>query len=290
MKIMKKRKQLLSLLLAVAFMVALPLMPISSRKASAAEPVTYIINYIDSTEQWRYQVGNEWNKDAEHRELYYMQQDMKDGDYLVVSGNHDLNLTVSVRLGNLTVMNSGMSVIHANGYDACYILSGSTAAINGDVTLAAVYGDNTRCTFNNNVKTLEITNNNDNKDASPVVTCGGTVGHLILHDPYTDYNFYNIAAGKLVAEKANITTDKAYYSTTAPAAADAPAATTPPAETATPPAATATPPAATPTPAPAGEYDDVPKTGDTDISLVLAGLSAVCLLAGYAVRKTYRHS
>lgn len=282
MKIMIKRKQLLSLLLAAAFMVALPLMPISSLKASAAEPVTYIINYIDSMGQWRYQVGNEWNNDAEHRELYYMQQDMKDGDYLVVSGNHDLNLTVSVRLGNLTVRNSNMSVIHANGYDACYILGGSTAAINGDVTLAAVYGDNTRCTFNNNVKTLEITNNNDNKDASPVVTCGGTVDHLILHDPYTDYHFYNIAAGKLVAEKANITTDKAYYTTEAPAAA------TPPAATATPPAATATPPAATPVPA--GEYDDVPKTGDTDIFLVLAGLSVVCLLGSYAVRKTYSHS
>lgn len=284
MKKMKKSKKLLVLLFTAAFAVFLPLMPANTLRASAAEPVTYVIRYMDSDQEWRFQVGSQWNNDAQHRELYYMQQDMKDGDYLVVDSNHGLNLTLSVRLGNLTVLNSTMAVVYAKGYDACYVLNGSAASINGDVANAYVYGDNTRCTFVNNVQTLEITNNNDNKPASPVVTCQGAVAHLILHDPYTDYHFYNIATGKLEAKEANIKTDAAFYSTEAPAATPAAPVATPEA-----PAAAAETPAATPA-APSSAYDDVPKTGDSNMLLILAVLSCACFLGSYAVKKSGSHS
>ena len=46
-------------------------------------------------------------------------------------------------------------VITAKGYDNVYVLDGTTAAINGDVSHAYVYGG-ARVNFNNNVDTLEM--------------------------------------------------------------------------------------------------------------------------------------
>ena len=77
--------------------------------------------------------------------MYYLQQNIKDGDYIVIDNdveNNALALKVSVRLGNLTFKNTvGVPVVYANGYDSVYFLSGTSGAVNGDVSHAYVYGD-----------------------------------------------------------------------------------------------------------------------------------------------------
>ncbi len=273
---MKKLKKLVSLLAAVAICVLLP--GINTLTASAAEPVTYSLKFVDDDVKWRFQVGSAWNDEGEHRELYYMLQDIKNGDSVVIhgTGTEGLQITIPVHLKNLTLVGAHTIIITANGYDECFVLSGSIAAINGDITDAYVY-ENAAVTFNNSIKTLRVLGN---EDINSNATVAGTVNHLIGESNVTTYyDLYNIAAGKLVIENGSVMTEEAYYSK-APDAAGAPAQPT------TQQTVTQAPTQSTTTNSSSGEYDDVPKTGENTIILQLLGISALCLIGKRLLRRT----
>lgn len=269
---MKKLKKLVSLLMVTALCVLLP--NINTMTASAEEPVTYYVKYLSNDNQWRYMTGSTWNDSGSHRDLYYMQETLKDGDSIIIDGaNPGFILKVSVQLKNLTLLHGSQAVVTAKGFDECYILRDSVGAINGDVTNAYVY-DNGRCTFNNNVNTLTIqtaASYTNNTLLHANVSVGGTVTRLIGQDATKlHYEHYNFAAGKLVITDGDMKTDAAYYSNT---------------------------PSATSTSQPAQntsssdeynseEYDDVPKTGESNIALQLFGILLLCLTGRYILKKT----
>ena len=207
---------------------------------------------------------------------------VKDGDYIVIQNDVDcnpLNLNVPVRLGNLTIKNTVKApVITAKGYDNVYVLDGTTAAINGDVSHAYVYGG-ARVNFNNNVDTLEMYGYGGGyNNLHAYITVVGTVNHLSAKDGQTMetyYDYYNFAANKLFTEDGALRTDAQYYSKTAPAAtpeAAQPVATAQPAATAQPVASSSA-------------YDDVPKTGESALPFYLMGAAVLCVVSGYALRK-----
>ncbi len=283
---MKKWKKLVSLLAAAAMLTLLP--DASTLQARAEEPATFYARFDTDKNQWRIQKGA-WDDNSEGREVYYLNNDsdrIKDGDILVVMSNgtgESLGeLTVDARLSNLTFQNSA-GVVTAKGIDSCYVLGGSVAAVNGNVTNAYVY-DKTICTFNNNVNTLHLYST-DETEAS--VSVGGTVGHLIEEvDGFLVREGYNFAAGKLYYDENGAFSTDVYYFSSSPSVSS-PSANSQPVAQPTPTAKPA--PAATPTPtakpAPAGEYDDVPKTGESSLPLWLMISAVLCLTGSFALKK-----
>lgn len=258
---MKKIKKLV-VLFSVAILCLLPLWN-STLTVQASEPTTWYIKYVEGISEWRFQKGS-WEDTGYHRELYYMQLDIKDGDLVVIDGSGDIDLTVNARLSNLTVMNPGTSVVTAKSIDNFYAINNSSSAINCPVTNAYVY-DYCSVNFNSNVSYLEVICKTGPEANVAVV---GTTGQVKGWDgdSKVTYNVYNVVANTLRISKGGLTTDAANYTTTATATPTAPA----------------TPSAPTTSTAPStGELDDVPKTGDLQVSPVwFLALAAVCLF-GY---------
>lgn len=276
---MKRLKKFVALFTLAAVCLTVPGM--GKITAKAAEPTTYVLNYSTDNSEWRFKQASSWSEQVQERELYYMLQDIKDGDYIVIDNSEDcnpLNLNVPVRLGNLTVKSSVQTpVVYAKGYDSVYVLDGTTAAVNGDVSHAYVYGS-ARANFNNNVDTLEMIgmDNDSSNNLHAYIGCLGTVKHLIAkdnRDQLVFYEAYNFASGKLVIEDGSLKTEDQYYSKTAPAAESTPAATQPAA------------PAAQPAASSSSAYDDVPKTGESSMVIWLLGAAVVCLAGGYTLRR-----
>lgn len=114
---MKRLKKFVTLFTLAAVCFAIP--GLGKITVKAAEPTTYVLNYSDSSSEWRYKEASSWSAEVQDRELYYLQQNIKDGDYIVIDNdveNNALALKVSVRLGNLTFKNTvGVPVVYANG-------------------------------------------------------------------------------------------------------------------------------------------------------------------------------
>lgn len=262
---MKKLKKMVSLLMVAALCALLP--GANALTASASTPVTYYVKYVEHDSQWRFQEGSSWNVNGFHRELYYMYEAIKDGDSIVIDGsNPGFTLEVPVRLKNVTLLHGAAAVVTASSIDECYILRDSVAAINGNVTNAYVY-DNGRCTFNNNVGTLTIQNDfflvNDTL-LHANVGVNGTVNHLIGKDNVqVHYEHYNFAAGTLVITDGDVKTDPANYSNTPSSGSNKNTSSSS-----------------------SDEYDDVPKTGDSNLIFWLLGISALCLAGRYTLKKT----
>lgn len=284
---MKKLKKIVTLLTLAAVCLAAP--GFGKLTVKAAEPTTYVVRYLTSTnthsDGWYFEVASAWDDNAFHRETYYMMQDIKDGDYVVIetdASSPTFDLNFPVRLGNLTVNTTATVVPTAKGYDSVYILDGSTASINGDVSHAYVYGS-AHATFINNVDTLEMLGMGTGlNNLHAYIGCQGTVNHLIAKDNIdqrTYFEYYNFAKNKLDIYDGSVKTEEQYYSKTAPAAT---AAATPEA-TAAPAATTATAPAQSTTAS--GAYDNVPKTGESALPLYLAGAAVLFVVSGYALRK-----
>lgn len=278
---MKRLKKFIALFTLAAVCFTVP--GLGKITVKAAEPTTYVLNYSDSKSEWRFQEASSWSEELQDRELYYLYQSIKDGDYIVIDNdvpNNPLSLTVSVRLGNLTFKNTiGVPVVYANGYDSVYFLGGTSGAVNGDVSHAYVY-DDAKANFNSNVDTLEMIGltNDKNNNLHATINGVGTVNHLIAkdnRDQLVFYEAYSFAAGKLVIEDGSLKTEEQYYSTAAPAAA--PAATEQPAQTAA--------PAQTTQNNASSEYDNVPKTGEGSAMFWLLGAAAVCMAGGYTIRR-----
>lgn len=269
---MKKLKKLIALFTAALFCI-LPLIS-QPLTAQASTPTTYYLRYIGS--EWRFLPNvTSWDENGFHRELYYMHQDIKDGDIIIIDGPEPLNLGVNVSLSNLTILNSTLAIVQAKSYDEVYVSNGSSAAINGNVNKSIVF-DGCAVNFNNDIQDLRVEGNSsvnvlgnaknitvyDPADPVAYIECNGTVEHVkAINNSYTYYDLYSFAKGTLKIENGSMMTDAANYSKTAPAVATTPAA-----------------PSQKPA---AGELDDVPKTGNTAVSPVwFLGLAVVCLM-GY---------
>ena len=101
---MKKLKKIVTLLTLAAVCLTAP--AFGKITVKAAEPNTYVLNFSPSKGEWRFKPASSWSEEVQDRELYYMMQEIKDGDYIVVQNDVDcnpLNLNVPVRLGNLTI-------------------------------------------------------------------------------------------------------------------------------------------------------------------------------------------
>lgn len=273
---MKKRiKSFVSILAAIAVLVMVPAGNVLPVKA--AEPVTYSVKYIGgSIDDWRFQPGTTFDDSAYYREIYYLNQDLKDGDAVVVypgevTPSKELNLG-TVKLGNLTVHQNATAVVRTGGIKDCYILAGSTSAINGNVTNAYLY-DKVNCTFNDNVTEMtlyytEVPYSN--------LTCGGTVGHfsaVLLNQSNAKkyYDIYDVSAGALNLQYGYLITKNDKYSTT-PSAQNS----------------QATENGSAASSGSSSEYDKVPKTGDSSIYLWLFCASAFCFAGSRMLRKKTR--
>lgn len=199
---MKKIKKLVAWLMAVAICVLVPGANVLT--ASAAEPVTYYVKYIDANEGWKFQTGG-WSDEEYNRDLYYMTTEIKDGDVIVVDSNGSgeyATLNLNVRLSNLTVMVDSHAIIAAGGIDMVAALEGSSTAITGNVTEAYLY-NTAGITFHSNVGTLNIIDTCANIAAT--ATVAGTVDHVIVKtiSEYIYYELYNVTAGKFHIDLGN---------------------------------------------------------------------------------------
>ncbi len=273
---MKKLKTLVSLM-AAALLLIVP--GAKTLQTSAAEPVTYSLKYVENEEEWRYQVGP-WNDGAGHRELYYLKESIKDGDLIVIeSGEHSLILDLPVNLNNITFNHTYSAAVTAKSVENVYVLRDSVAAVNGDVVNAHVY-DNAVANFNNNVTNLYITKERSGEQSIAVI---GTVAYVKTSDAEKVYNeFYNFEANSFRQEKGILKTDPSKYSTVpgVPALPQQPVAPVTPVDPAAPAA-----PVAPVVPAAGGEYDDVPKTGDSFVlPYVLFAAAGICFGGVYLLR------
>ena len=254
---------------------------------SADGPTTYTVKYVESAGEWKYQPIYPFDDSLGSGPLHVMQQELKDGDTLVISGSEkNLELKLTQHLSNLTLEGGTTAVVTTGGVDECYVLQDSVAAINGDVKNAYIY-DNAACTFNNNVEYMEIVSSKDWM-LKATVTVGGTVGHLKGYDlsggtSRLHYEHYQFTAGSLKIENGDVKTVPGQYSSQPPAPVVSPQP-----EALTPDAAQS---AMAPQNLAADAYDDVPKTGDTTSYAWLLGIAACCLtggmLLGYSSRRKY---
>lgn len=281
---MKKRSKALVLSLAAAvFLVLLPLAaPLTAR---AEEPATFSLKYF-SDRGWRCQPLAEFQESEGDGSLGYLELYLKDGDHVVIypGDNTDQVLDLSaVKLGSLTVHQNANAVVKTNGIKDCYVLAGSTCAINGDVTNAYLY-DSVTCNFNNNVLDMTFYVQNDNPvvpDGS-TIACLGTVGRFYVHSLSMDSavnTFYNVKTGGLIMQNGSFWMPEGTYSRTP--SEEYTKAT----ESASAPAANAAP---TPAPAPVSssdEYDPVPKTGDSAAYLWLFPAAVLFGVGSLVLRK-----
>ncbi len=253
MKILKKFTLLLA---AVALIGSSAFNPVT--KVSAAEPVRHYVKYVSAINEWRYQATQTWSDTSNGRELYYLKQDIKDGDILVIEGSgSSLNLELNATLGNITYLRTTDAVVTAKGANELYVLKDTTAVFNGDVTTAYVY-DNGICNLNNNVQNLYL---NGVPSLAQTISVVGTVGTAYISaENIKEYKAYSFQSNSFRMENGSIKTDKSKYSMTAPAATPAPSTGTN-----------------------SNDYDDVPKTGDSGLPIILLIIAALCFSARYAL-------
>ncbi len=266
-------KKLFSIL-SVAFF-AMVFIVLNTVQASAADPTTYYVKYDSSNKTWYYQVGSSWDNTAPppNREVYYMLQEIKDGDYVVVeSTGHYPTLEIDCNLGNLTVMAGSNALITCKSVKECYILGNSQVSLTADVEHAWVY-DNVAVNFNKNVNYLEHIFSTDPSSSIAVV---GSCYDFIVHNPNeTRLHLWNFTED-LVYNDGAIKTPYGGYSINPPSGTPAPVTPSTPAAPSTPTA----PPASADS-----EYDDVPKTGDALTFVWLFAAAAACMASGYSLKK-----
>lgn len=264
--------------LAAAMAVALVLLPLGANtiEASAEEPTTYAVKYVEECNDWRYLADTaDFNEELFHRELYYMYQEIQDGDIVVVY-NDTADTTPALDLGdthlsNLTVVRTaGFTIIHSGNIDEFYACQNTTASINAPYIATAYVYDDCVCNLGGNVGTLNFYVD-DQINSS--VGCSGTVDHLYGYstsDNHLYYDYYNFKKDTLSIGDGGFQTPEGNFSYTAPAAAPAPA-----------PAAPSTSGSASS----GSDYDDVPKTGESSLALWLLFAAALCAGGSYIVGK-----
>ena len=259
---MKRLKKTLALFTAALFFV-LPLFT-QTLTAQAEEPITYYLKYLEEDKEWRYQQLTAWDEKDNNGPLSHVLSYIKDGDTIVIDGDAYITMEFNAHLANLTILNADTIIISTKGVDNYYQHDG-LCVLNGDVKNAYIY-DRSVCNLNNNVTNLNILGANDINATVGVV---GTAGHVKGSDNFkVYYEGYNFAKDTLCIEDGSLRTDPKNYSTTAPA--------------------TSTPSTSTPSTgnsSTSGDYDDVPKTGESNMVIWLTGIAVVCLLGSYKLRR-----
>ncbi|MDE6015467.1 MAG: hypothetical protein K2H41_07215 [Acetatifactor sp.] len=326
-KIQKTKNIRRAILLAVSVLSAAILPSGNCLRVSAEEPTTFYLRYVcttclwdedakdnhgnptfeghDSshTYQWRRQIGT-WDDNVEGREPYYLNEGddrVKDGDIVVVLPNLPITegfeeeedgyalkrvkqatdqtvISINAHLSNLTI-NRSSAFLSTGGVDECHVLGDSYASISGNVTNAYVY-DAADCTFNNNVTNLRLYNSkgrlddaNSNQKWLPNVTVGGTVDYASVSDVggLCD-EYWKFASGTFsFNEKKGLETYSGNYSTSG---------STP---------STVSRGTAASQNASQSDYDDVPKTGESNLIMWLAvsmtAVSILCVMGCLMVRR-----
>lgn len=215
MRLFQKMRKLVALLAVAAILIGVP--GLCSLEASAEGAVTYSVKYVPANGEWRYQANTStFDDNAYHRELYYLRQELKAGDLVVVYNDTpvvpalDLGTT---RLGNLTVTaSSALVIVYSGDIDECYLLGGSSCAVNANVTNAYVY-DTVLCNFNKNVKELNVY---PLDQMTATIGAIGTVDHLYAASRTTGtvyHSLYNFQAGALSIQKGVLITPPTRYNT-----------------------------------------------------------------------------
>lgn len=272
----KAFRQILALSVSALMLAILP--DTNKLTVSAEEPTTYYLMYDENDNNgghWYYQLGSAWDTEAEHRELYYIQETLKNGDIVVVGNASPDLLTLDVHLSNLTITNTTGTLAMVSvtgGIDNCYFNDGTHASITGNVTNAHVYGS-AHANFNNNVTNLY--SHEPDSDGGPTVGVTGTVSYFAIVDPSGNTrpygSDYKADSFRLVNSIPETPLSDYKQLTSGDAAPAQPAASAQPAA----PQATKAPAAAS---SASNEYDDVPKTGETASPILwLSLLSASCL-------------
>ncbi|MBR1771130.1 MAG: hypothetical protein IJ747_03780 [Lachnospiraceae bacterium] len=281
---MKCFKKVVSLAAAAA--IVLSGSAFATLRADAATPTTYYIKYDEDKSEWRMQIGN-WDKEYEGTQLYYLNEGndkVKDGDVVVILENDEGvqghgDISINAHLSNLTVSRTSAVVAATGGIDNCYVLGESTAAISGNVTNGYVY-DDAKCTFNNNVTNLSLIASQEN-DVDLDCSVKGTVAYCSVSNPGGIVKqYYSFAANTFYYDHASgLMTDPSNYSTSGsvPAASTATQTTTQTTTTASSQQSAGN--------ASSGAYDDVPKTGDSNLAIYLFALSAISFAGCLAFRR-----
>lgn len=286
---MKKIKNTITLLTIAAMLFLLP--ESSCLKASADEPVTYVVKYLPGENGWRYQDNRsvfDESGSVISWELYQLREVLKAGDTVVVYNDTenapDLDLG-STRFANLTISSKAFSIIHTGGVQDCFVMNNSFCAVNGDVTNAHVY-ENSVVNYNGNVQELQI---HCGDKITSSVGVGGTVGHLYAYSDsqaQTFFDLYNFQAGSLlIDQEGKLTTPDWSYSK---APASQPVQPTPQPEVQQQPEAQQP---AQQVPASGGnddEYDAVPKTGESNLIVWLLCIGGLCLCGSIALKRAGR--
>lgn len=212
---MKKFKSIISTVLAASMLVCL--FGVSGLQASAApadpapEPTTYVIKYDDGCKDWRYQISDNgiWNNKLGSRELYYMKQDIKDGDLLVVEGSGSAEtIKLNVSLNNITFSHGSGPIIYVPEVKHAVVLRDSVGIINGNVKNAYVY-DNAIAQFNNDVDNLYLMEINDD---TQTVGVSGKVDYVEFNDSKRILlRLCSFAKGKFELKEGSLKTDGQYY-------------------------------------------------------------------------------
>ncbi len=280
---MKKLTALKKLLAAAASAVMLAavlafLPGAGTLTVSAAEPVTYYLMYQDEPDDqgdWWYQVGSEWEEDAEHRQLVYMTEQLKDGDIVIVGNAAPDQLVLNVHLSNLTIKNTTdrlAMVSVTGGIDNCFFLNDTLGSITGNVFNAYVYGAST-ATFCSNVTNLY--SHNDNPNGDPNIGVSGTVAFFQSENVNKNYHpcGTNFAANTFSLENGELKTDSSNYTQDI---SGGPATTTSTSRPAPKPSNSSSA---------SDEYDAVPKTGESSPVMWLSLIAVSCLSASLLLRK-----
>ena len=256
---MKQLKRTFALFTAALFCV-LPLFT-QTLTAQAEEPITYYLKYLEEDKEWRYQQLTAWDPNDNNGPLSHVLEYIKDGDTIVINGEESINLELNVHLKNLTILNANTVIVSANGIDEVYQHDG-VCVLNTDVKDAYIH-DKSVCNFNKNVTNLNIIGTDD---INAQVGVEGTADHVKGYDNHrVYYEYYNFAKNTVRIINGSLHTDAAHYSTTP---SSTPAPNTPAAGSSS----------------TSGDYDDVPKTGESNTILWLTGIAAVCLLGSYKLR------
>lgn len=258
-------KKLFSLFAVV--MLAVMSLNLNTLTVSAEEPVTYNVKYNAEKNEWWYQLGSYWDSNYNGMDMYFMMQDLKDGDHVIVEGTAgEQELHLNVNLGSLTIISNASCSVYANGVQNCYILSGAFANIHSNVTNAYMY-DFSVANFYNDCTNLDISYTDLSTIAVAVI---GKCSNFKVHtddNSTTKYQLYNFKA-PLIFENSAVQNDASEYDTTPTASSSTPTTTTTPAA-----------------PSASDEYDDVPKTGESSLYLVAFGFAALCFAGSYALKK-----
>lgn len=277
---MKNFKKLVSLLAVSAILAVAPSANVMEVEAA---PTTHYVKYDVDMNEWRVQV-NGWNNDDPGRELYYLNEGserVQDGDTVIILGNEEDQdgskpIEINARVGNLTVDRTNVVVNAKNGIDTCYINGETYAAVTGNITNAYVFNDAV-CTFHSNISNLTLTCTEEYTTPRSTVTVGGTVAYAATANSGGILKeYYNFKAGTFYFDFASgLMTDASNYSTSG----NGPAASAPA------PSGNTSSSSSASNNTSSGAYDDVPKTGESNLVVWLFAAAAVCATGSVALKR-----